>query len=826
MLSNYLMSALRSLKRQKLFAIINIIGLAIGLAACTLIILFVQHEFSYDDFLTDVDRLYRVEATANIPGQQSTAVPGFFGPAFDLLPPEYEEIESIARLQQRGGTVVSGDSSTPETFMNVDPAFTSMFDFPVVEGTLEGALEEPTSIVLTEEKAVQYLGDRPWVGQTLDVNETYERELKVTAVIETLPGNTHFDIDFLIPITERTYETQRIAGGVTDLQRWNGLPFNVYIRLKEGRSIEPMRSSINEWVDKHFPSQIQRLVGISGSELFTPRIMNVRDIHMESPVVFDMRAPGDISTIYGFAGIAVLIMVIAGINFMNLATAASTLRAKEVAVRKVMGASRGQLFTQFETEALCASFFALLLALFAIELILPAFSNYTERELTTALLLDPVVAGSIALLTILVGVLAGMHPALVLSGFRPARVLQANRSGVSGNPMLRTTLVLFQFAISAALIISTLLIYIQTDYARSMQRGYDNEYVLTVRGLGQDQVISSVDTIMREVAEMPGVTDVSLADFTPGDGQNVGLSLKAPGIDERLIIFYRSVYPEFFSQFDVKPIAGRLLNRDVPNDTTEFTSRDDLTPVEVNVVVNEAAVQKLGFGSPQEAIGKFYYRGQENQIVSTIVGVIPNVHFGSPRQEIDGEIYMIVPSQINNLLITYEPGEYQEVSSAIEAKIRGMFPRVQTVVQHLQENIAQQFREEEVQSTLLALFAGLAILVACMGLFGLASFTIGRRTKEIGVRKVMGATSSEIVLLFLRQFSWPVLIANIIAWPFCWYAVNQWLEGFNHQIDLLPWFAGVVVVAIFVTIALAWATVASHAWRVARTSPIFALRYE
>lgn len=247
---------------------------------------------------------------------------------------------------------------------------------------------------------------------------------------------------------------------------------------------------------------------------------------------------------------------------------------------------------------------------------------------------------------------------------------------------------------------------------------------------------------------------------------------------------------------------------------------------QVNVVINEAAVRILGFGSPQEAISKVYYRGSENEITSTIVGVIPNVHFGSPRAQVDGEIYMYLPDQVTDLLVSFDPDEFQSVSGAIEEKVAAMFPRIQTRIQHLQDNIADQYREEKVQSTLLAMFSGLAIVIACMGLFGLASLTIARRTREIGVRKVMGASSREIVALLLMQFSKPVLIANIIAWPFCWYAVNQWLDRFEYRIELLPWFLGIILLAIIATLLLAWVTVATHAFKVSRASPIFALRYE
>ncbi len=831
MYSNYLVSALRSLGRQKLFALINTTGLAIGLAACMLIILFVRHEYSYDTMFSDIERLYRIEATANIPGQPSNESPQFFGPAHDLLKDAFDEIESIARLQQRGGTVVAGDTAIAETFATVDPEFLTLFDFPLLEGDRDLALNQPTSIVLTEEMARKHLGSPPWLNRTIVINETLEREFKVTAVIADLPGNTHFDIDFLIPIDQRVYDAAA-NGGRTDLNRWNGLPFFVYVKLKEGRQAVRLKTDISAWVDRYFPSEIQALVGISGSELFTPRIMSVADIHMKSPVQFDMKAPGNLTTILSFSGIASLILSIACINFMNLATATSTLRAKEVALRKVMGASRKQLFIQFELESILSSIVAVCFALAIISLVLPAFSNFTEREIVIDGILDPLVAITVIGLTLTVGFFAGLHPAWVLSGFRPARVLQSAKLNAGSGTGLRSLLVLFQFTISAALMIMTLLIYVQTDYARSLNMGYDNSNTLTVRGLFRQQIGDMAETVRDEVARIPGVTQLSLSSFTPGDGRNVGLSLKVPGKDERLIIFYRAVYPEFFEQFDVKPIAGRLLDHAHENDRTVFISDPDSTePQQINAVINEAAVATMGFSSPQDAIGKTYFRGRANQIVNTIVGVVPDIHFGSPRTDLDGEIYMFIPAEARNLLVSYRrdisgADPYPEVSRLIQDKLQVLVPRSQTTIAHLQENIAEQYQEEAIISTLLAMFAALAVLIACMGLFGLASFTVARRTREIGIRKVMGASSSQVMLMLVTQFSKPVLLANMFAWPMCWYAFNVWLAGFNERIDILPWFTGISALAVLTTLTLAFATVATYAIKVARSSPVLALRYE
>lgn len=826
MFYNYLLSALRSIRSQKLFAAINIAGLSIGLAACTLIILFVQHEFSYDTQFSNVGSPYRIEATANIPGQDSNQSPNFFGTTYDLLPGDFEAVEAVARLQQRGGTVISDADAMTEQFTYTDPEFLQMFDFPLIEGDAAVALNSPDGLVLTEEMAIKHLGEGPWLGRIMRINNILEREHKVTGVLEDLPANTHFDFDILVPIDDKVYAAVA-AGGTTDLERWNGLPFFVYVRLKEGRSVAPLTTGINDWVDRYFPSQIQALVGIKGSELFTPRLMPVQDIHMFSPVQFDMKSPGNLTTIYSFAGIALMILTIACINFMNLATARSTLRGREVAMRKVMGASRRQLFVQFELESVVSSLIALLFAMVIMEFALPPFSEYTERAIQSSALLDPMVLVMVAGLTLAVGLLAGLHPALVLSGLRPVRMLSASKSGAGGVSYVRAALVLFQFTISASLVIVTLLVYVQTDFVRSMDLGYDNENVLTVRGIATQQVGDATETIAHEVESMDGVTDVSLASFAPGDGINTGLSLKVPGIESRIIIFYRAVYPAFFEQFKVKPLAGRLLSDDHAGDRTVFISDpNSLEPQDVNVVINETAAKALGFGTPQEAIGRFYYRGRENQIVNTVVGVVPDIHFGSPRSPLDGEIYMYIPDQVSSLIVSYQPDRFKAVTSMIEARLVEMFPKVQTQVQHLQTNIAQQYREEEIQGTLLGLFAGLAILIACMGLFGLASFTIVRRTKEIGMRKVMGASPREIVMLLIMQFSRPVLIANVLAWPICWLTVNEWLTGFEFRIDLLPWFVSVTAAAAVITVALAWGTVATHAVRVARTNPMFALRYE
>jgi putative ABC transport system permease protein len=708
----------------------------------------------------------------------------------------------------------------------VDNNFFKVFDLELIEGNSKNALADIPSVVLTEEMARKHLGEGPYLGRTITINDFYERDHKVTGVLKNLPDNTHLDFDFLFPIDEKIYGPVTPQGNT--LTRWNGLGLFVYFTLKEGETVDRLEAGIHDWMDKYFPDAIAQLVGIKGSELFTPNIVPVKDIHLYSEGQGDMKPHGSLTIIYSFGGIAFLILVIAAINFMNLATAQSTLRSKEVAVRKIMGAKRKQLFVQFEGESLFYSFLALIMGLGMLYLVLPYFNSYTQREIDFSTLLEPSLFLTTVGLALFVGLVAGLHPALVLSGVRPAKVLMSNKSSSPATSRLRAALVVFQFAISAVLMIATILIFIQTKYVQNMDMGYDRENVWAFRGLNRQQITDQKQTFEDRIKELPGVTNVALSSFAPGDGDGNGLSLVMPTEENRIVMFFRSVDENFFPFFNTSPLAGRLFDETRPTDILAAPEGGPTAenPWQRNVIMNLKGIKHLGFTTPEEAIGKFFYTGQGNTVINNIIGVIPDINFNSPRIELQGQIYYSNPLGQGTLLIRYNTDNSEDLGAEIDAVFKEMFPTQSFVRQYVEENIEAQFQGETIQGTLLAIFSALAILVACMGLFGLASFNVARRTKEIGLRKVMGASSPNIVALLLGQFSIPVIIANVIAWPFGYYAISEWIEGFSYRIDLAPYFVGVALLAVILTLGIAWATVAGHAFKVARTNPIRALRYE
>jgi putative ABC transport system permease protein len=655
----------------------------------------------------------------------------------------------------------------------------------------------------------------------------------VSGVIKDIPDNSHMNMEFMIPHDRQVYEANTF-GGASDLERWNGLPFFVYVLLQDGASIKPMENTINAWVDRYFPAEVSALVNIPGSELWTPRFVRVPDIHLYSPAQGGMKPPGSVTTLISFSAIAVMILLIASINFMNLSTARSTLRSREVAVRKVMGAARGQLFAQFETESMFFTIVSLVLAVFLTQVILPFFNEYTNLAVPFSLILDPVTLSNILALTMFVGLGAGLHPALLLSSIRPVRVLAANQSGSPGNSKLRAGLVILQFAISAVLIISTAIIYLQTDFARSRELGYSTENTILVRGLADPQVASSQESFKNRVAQLPGVTEVALSSQAPGDGTGAGISMRVPGEADRVVIFYQAVDYDFFDLFKIEPVAGRLFGEEFTGDIlysetvpgSEDAAEDAIIPQQIGAVINVSAARRLGFENPEEAIGLRVRRGREDSIEIAVVGVIPDILFADPRATFQPEMYFLSPQEYGTLNVVYKTDDHEALTLQIDELWSEMFPGVRPFRSYLDENIAQSFEFENVMGQLLAIFSALAILVASMGLFGLSSFNVARRTKEIGIRKVMGASSGKIIQLLMKQMSIPVIIANVVAWPIVWYAASEWLDTFIYRIELPAYLIGACILSILVTLVIAWGTIGGHALKVSRTNPIHALHHE
>ncbi|OYQ33606.1 hypothetical protein CHU95_14610 [Niveispirillum lacus] len=830
MLRNWIMVALRTLLRHRLHAVLNLSGLAVGLSACLLILLFVRHETGYDRFFTDADRLYQVTLEWRVPGRKPERAAYSqmgFGPAFKNAHPE---VQDFTRFTQGRSILSTGDRQFYEWTVTVDPNFLSMFDFRLIAGDAATALTDPSSIVMTEEMARKYFGDAPALGQVVTVDRKHA--LKVTAVLANLPPNTSLDFDLLLP------QHSPVSAWMLEQEKhWGNSNGATFIRLKPGASVEALRAGMRDWV-KRTVTPLQTPQGpIDLAELVYPDLRPLTDIHTH-PLAGDI-TPGISQTeLTTFTAVAFLILIIACINFMNLATARATQRAREVSVRKVVGASRAQLVAQFLGESVLMTVFALLLSLALVELALPAFSDFLGKELSLDVQQDPLLLPMLLGLVLLVGIGGGAYPAFLLSSFNPAYTMKSAGAGTTGGSgRLRTTLVVVQFAISIALMVATSVVYGQFIYAQHKNLGYNTDNTLIIGHFRDDGVREKTQTFIDMLRQDPGVVGIGLSGHIPGDaGENNTLIKRLTGgAPDDLLMRQDSVSPGFFEALGMQMVAGRSFDRDRAADLVQRPDwmTENRPPPEgttelflpAGVILNESAVKALGFEGPAAALGQQVkiMDGPVSYLLGTIIGVVADFHYRSVHEPIRPVMYISDETRHHAMAVRAKAGHLQAVVDKIDRVWAELVPDRPIQRSFFDVNIANQYQREQKTSQMFATFSALAIFISCLGLYGLASFTAERRTKEIGLRKVLGASVPDIVRLLVWQFSKPVLVANLIAWPVAWVCMDRWLSDFTYRIDLNPLlFMGAGLVAL----VIAWLTVGLHAARVARSRPITALRYE
>jgi putative ABC transport system permease protein len=827
MLRNYLTVALRNLVSNKLHTVINIGGLAVGLAACLLILLFVRDELSYERWLPHADRIAAVETTFYIPGRDKMEFGGTPGPIQPALEKDFSsDIVRAVRVYNDEAPVRAGDRQFLTRLTEVDKGFFEVFDLKMVAGDREAVFANNASILLSQRTARKYFGDGPAIGNTLTIGNT--RDVTVVGVFADLPRNTHLRLDTLA-----WFDTARYKERPWIADQWTSSNTSTYILLRSAASYDRISRDLKAFVDRNVVFDIPGLTE-RPSTLMKFNLMPLLDIHLHADKA-GYEKPGSFTTVVAFAGIALLILVIACINFVNLATARAMTRAREVAMRKVVGATRAQLIRQHLGEAILTALIALVLALAMVELALGPFNAFIHKELHLDLIGDPMLLLMMLGLIVVVGVIGGLYPAVYLSRFRPAAVLKANQSSAHGSSLLRNGLVVFQFAISIALIICTATIYTQTLYARSFDLGFEQAERMTVSGLGDLPGPEAIETLKREVGGLPGVRGVALSsDAPPLESNNNTLFFPTNSMTgEKLIVETVRVDPDFFGVYGVEAVGGRLFSMDHPSD---FQPPDHSTATDLSqgVVINRAFMVKLGGHRPDEVLGKVLWEvGDPGKpmVRTTVVGVVPDLHLRSLRIAITPLAYFVNPpnsDRFNRLTVHVASGRMREMAQAVEGIWNRAAPGVPIRTAFVDDNVRKQYDAEEQRGQIFAGFAAFAVLIACLGLFGLASFSAERRTKEIGMRKVLGASVLDIVRLLVWQFSRPVLIANAIAWPVSFILMRRWLAGFRYGIDftspllLLGIFGGAAALAL----GIAWLTTAGHAYRVARANPGRALRVE
>ena len=805
MLKNYFKIFLRNINRFKLYSIINIVGLAVGMTACILILLFIQTEVSYENMHTRAERIYRVLTIDKALGTNNQRV-GITMPALGpALPENFETVEAALRITGGGRTLLRYQDQPAiyaEQMRSADANFFDFFDYPLLQGDPATALQEPYSLVLTESLARQLFGDDPPMGQTLRTGSG--TELKVTGILQDLPANTHLEFDALGSIA--TVASQARANqppGSTQpiwVEMWQLIAMPTYVRFAEGASIEGIEEKF---------TQLTRDNGVS--ENFEITLQPLRDVHLKSTdIIFDqVNNKGDLNSVYIFAAIALLILVIAAVNYMNLSTARSTERAKEVGLRKVVGSRRAQLIGQFLGESLLITLLALLLALPLTWLALPFLNNLAG----SALVFDPV--GNVPLLLflvsmlVMVGVLAGLYPAFVLAGFTPVTVLKGSfKTGKKGTA-LRIGLVVFQFALSIALIGVTLIIQQQLNYVQHKDLGYHKEQVLIFDMFDQNMG-QNLETFRTELLQHSAFADAATASNVPG--RTFGRTRVRPeGVSDEDIWIWSvfSVSPEALPALGMEMALGRNFSREMATDTSGA------------VLVNETAMRQLGWDDP---LNKRLYFGQQDSVGTGIIGVVKDFHFAGMHQNIEPVVIFPLNSSPGNLLAArIQPGRIPEAMEIAQAAWRDVYPDYPFNYSFLDEEFADLYRRDLNTGKIVNIFSALAILIACLGLFGLASHSITQRFKEIGVRKVMGASAGSIVRLLVLDFVRWVALANLFAWPLIWFGASKWLESFAYRIDIAPL---PFLIASLAALTVAIVTVISQSWRAALINPARALRYE
>ena len=819
MFQNYIATALRNLRRNKLYGSIMIAGLALGFAAAILIALFVRDELTFDRHVAGHDQVYLLALTLKTPSTEpieSLTTEVWTGP---LLKAEFSEIDSTARLVKaffpplvRNGQIQTGE----QNFYWADPDFFRVLAVPALAGDLRTALAQPDGLVLTRAMARKYFGKDAPIGQTLLVEG---RPMRVTGVLQDPPGNSHLNADFYGSGLAADSTTKRLEGmnGIGSFSH-NTL---TYMRLKPGASPERIKGALQGFIDRQIPIQPTILQDI-GAATRTPHLVPLTRVHLYPADQGAPKPPGNPQVIGGIALVGVLIIVTAAINFVTLMTARAGRRAVEVGVRKAAGASQRNLIVQFVGEATMYVVVSMVLAVALAELLLPAFNALLQRRIVFSYLDNPLIAGGLIGVGLAVSVLAGAYPAFVLSAFKPASVLKGSPVKVNGSNLTRQALVLTQFAILIALIVVTITILRQTYFALNEGMRVDKEQVLVAFG------DPCTDNFRNQVRALPGVRHAACS-----SGQVLGFanSIDAVTVGSREAnLDSAPIDFDFLELYGLKPLAGRFFAEARPQDAYHEAAN-----ATSSVVINETAARRLGFASATEAVGKTAYwhgapslegRGPIPVRAAEIIGVTPDFSFENVRGAIRPTIYYVGPkvSLLSSALhVKLDGRNTPEVMAGVDRVWRRLGDGKPLIKAFVDQFMLMRYFDTLIQGALIALAATLAVFIAALGLFGLSVFTSEQRTKEIGIRKAMGASTGSITRLLIWQFTKPVLLANLVAWPIAWLVMKHWLSGFAYHVDLAPW--SFVAAAAAATL-IAWATVSGQSWLVARSKPVAALRYE
>jgi putative ABC transport system permease protein len=808
MFKNYFKIAFRNLWKHKGYSAINIFGLAVGLATCLLILLYVWDEISYDKYNDKADRIYRVDGDIQFGGNHFILAVAA-DPVGPTLKRDFPEVEQYVRFRGYGGiTVKKGNENIQEPrVIYADSTLFDVFTLPMTSGDAKTALTNPKSIVITEKTALKYFNTTDVAGRNFIINDT--SNYKITGVIKNIPANSHFNFDFFISMSTTDESRQN---------NWVSNNFNTYIVLKKGSDKKVLESKLPAMILKYVGPQVKQLMNIDMDDFKKSgnwdkySLMPLSQIHLHSNKAAELGANNSIQYVYIFSSIAIFILLIACINFMNLSTARSSGRAKEVGVRKVLGSLRSSLVKQFLAESMLISFISLVLGLILAALLLPYFNQLAGKEMVLGLFTKKWLLPSLILLVLVVGFLAGSYPAFFLSAFRPVEVLKGKLSAGFKNSWLRSSLVVFQFFISIILIVSTVVIYRQLSFIRNKNLGFNREQVLVLQNtylLGP-----AIKSFKEDLLKMQGVSNATVTGYLPtSDWRNDSPLFPDASLDQKRALSTQiwNVDENYIPALGMEMAQGRNFSVQFPTDSS-------------GIIINEAAANLLGLKDP---INKpLYYMNdfRNGKDLSTfhIIGIVRNFNFNSLREQVS-PVALMWKKQNGKIALRVETKNTDNLVKQIEAKWKATAPGQTFSYSFMDQDFNNIYNTEQRTGKIFISFAALAIFIACLGLFGLVTYAAGQRTKEIGIRKVLGASTGNIVTMLSKDFIKLVIISAVIAFPLAGWMMSKWLQDFAYRINISWW---IFLLAGVLAILIALVTVSFQAIKAALANPVKSLRTE
>jgi putative ABC transport system permease protein len=790
MFKNYFITSMRSLMRSKGFSMINIVGLAVGLATFSLISIYVYHELSFDRYHKNADRIFRIVENLRTENEmlfQSVSSP----PMGPHLQKDFPEVESYVRFQNWSLLAErNGKSYYERDSYIVDSTVFDVFSFNLIKGDKKTALREPFSIVLTESMAKKYFGEEDPVGQTIKMD--YDM-YKVTGVMEDVPENSHFRFSNLISFSTWSRNNK---DNEDRAWFWNG--FHTYLLLRDEQSADKVRAKMKDFITRNMEKG-----GMYYEDL---PLQSLASIYMNPQRSWENGTRGSMNNVYILSIIAVFILLIACFNYINLATARASRRLKEVGLRKSLGALRRMLVAQFLGESIIVAFLASLLAVFLAWVALPAFRTLVESPLSFSILPNPWIITAAALVLVLfIGVLAGAYPALIISGFQPLQIFRPSVKGLYSHHTFRKFLVAVQFVISITLVAGTLLVYDQLNLVRNQDLGFDKNALLIIPTNGDTAIVKHLEAVKNELKRVIGVQSVSGSTSVPGQSTN-NLYTEIEMTDGKMSptnINYNFVDHDFLNTFDIKLLAGRnFLRESKADDTTAY-------------LINETAVKDFGW-TPEQAIGKKVNR------YGKIVGVVKDFNYRSLHSRIE-PLMLALTTRVGRISVRIDEKDLSTTVDRVQKKWSELIPYLPFDYSFLDVDFDRQYKADQQLGKVAGVFTGLAIFIGCLGLLGLTSFVVERRTKEIGIRKVLGASVASVVILISREFIWLIVLALVVATPLTWYLIQQWEQNFTLQAVINPLRFLMAGLSVFI---FAWLTISFLSLRAASANPTKALRTE